>query len=701
MMTKPKLQIRLIAMLLLILSFSILSRAETPEQHSKPISRKILALYSLKENYDDLFFSSMHQGAEMPLNHLGFIVNYQDIESPLPDPSSLEGYRAVVTWFEAADTAKHVANYCDWLNQILDRDIKLIILGRFGFEQEAHAFVTGSCARVLKRIGIEYQGNFTDNPLVFDIIKRNSEMVEYERKLLLSENIEYEQIGLASPDTNSFVTLRRQDIENSESHPVTISPHGGYVHSSFLLYVRKDINQHQWRLNPFLYFSKILNTEQLPKPDTTTRYGRRIYFSHLDGDGIFNVSHIDRKSYSGEIILNDIIRKYPSLPVTVSLITGYFDIPEFHGKRALEMYKNIFSASNVQAAAHGYAHPLIWKKQTVALKVPNYKYSAEKETIGSVNMMQKMLAQQGILKPVNLYLWTGDCIPGEMDVQYLDQKKILNMNGGDSRFDKRFYSHSYLYPLTLQRGKTRQYYSPNANENIYTNHWQGPFHTFRLVMETFINTEVPQRLKPINLYYHIFNGEHLASMKVLNEIHDYINSQDIFAITAAEYPPLLKDFYEMKISEISPNIYDITNSGHLQTIRFDHPATIDLAKSKGVLGYKIVNQTTYVHLDQSAQHRIFVSASSSNAPYIEESSFEISNLQLTSSNASFEKQGWHKPFLRLMKMQASTAFSVYLDDELEQTVISDAKGTLEISFRNHDKANQKQNVIIRTDTDKL
>ena len=63
-------------------------------------------------------------------------------------------------------------------------------------------------------------------------------------------------------------------------------------------------------------------TDDLPKPDTTTLAGRRIYYSHIDGDGWRNVSLADEYAghqvISARVILEEAIRPFPDLPVTVS-----------------------------------------------------------------------------------------------------------------------------------------------------------------------------------------------------------------------------------------------------------------------------------------------------------------------------------------------------------------------------------------------
>src|SRR4051812_41409103 len=63
-----------------------------------PVNRHVLAIYdSTFEAAPDA--TLVHSKAEMPLNHLGYIVDYVDAAKALPDPESVARYAAVMTWF--------------------------------------------------------------------------------------------------------------------------------------------------------------------------------------------------------------------------------------------------------------------------------------------------------------------------------------------------------------------------------------------------------------------------------------------------------------------------------------------------------------------------------------------------------------------------------------------------------------------------
>ena len=94
-----------------------------------PVRREILALYDGAQE-GDAGLSRIHRFAEMPLNHLGFILRFHDVRTRLPEPAEMERYRGVLTWF-----AGSVANsnaYLAWASQISRINVRYVILGDIG-----------------------------------------------------------------------------------------------------------------------------------------------------------------------------------------------------------------------------------------------------------------------------------------------------------------------------------------------------------------------------------------------------------------------------------------------------------------------------------------------------------------------------------------------------------------------------------------
>lgn len=607
---------------------------------NKLIPRKILALYQYTEQEPDLFFLTLHQYAEMPLNHLGMEVVYHSVSDPLPNNSAMQEFRGIITWFKKPDSLQNPKPYCSWLDQQLKDGKYLVMLGEMGFLKGESSNMPDECSDMLKNFGVEYQGNYTDNPLYFNVEYKEEAMVEFERKIHLADNLTYSQFRITDPLGKSYLTLRRADDPTMKSAVVLVTAKGGYVYQGYTHYKNLDLDRAELRLNPFDFFEEALHLEGLPRPDVSLLNGRRLFYSQIDGDGIFNVSHIDRKSFSGEIILEKVLKKFSNLPITVSIITGYLDKMEFRNQRTLDLYKNMFSLPNVEPAAHGYAHPLKWQKGTVALKIPGYKLDRKKETAGAMVMLDTLLNSLQIPKQPRLYLWTGDCRPDEETIGFLAEKPWLNMNGGDSRMDSNFSSYAYVRPLGLGRGSHRQVYSGNSNENTYTHLWEGRHYGFADVLETFKNTESPRLIRPMDVYYHFYSGERHASLKALMNVYEYVLKEPYFPVQAGDYALIVDDFFKLEMYRIGDG-FRILNRGHLLTIRFDNEERFpDLERSVGVIGYRNYQNNLYVYLDELEEHIVYFDKNRPHRPHFLEANFMIRNFSGTKEKIRFFEKGW-------------------------------------------------------------
>lgn len=627
-------------------------------QASQLIKRKILAIYN-DELDKDPFFSMIHQRAEVILNHLGLEVEYHPLSKPLPNERLMKKYKGVLVWFRRGSFVKDPKKYCEWGVEQIQNKIKFVALNNPGFFPVIKNYKV--CEDFFKKMGGEFLGTADQSPLLIDIKSKDSKMVEFERKLHFAEGLKYVHIKLRDDYGKSFLKIVRTDIPNSESDVVFITPTGAYAHDSYVYYENLNLKKFHWRINPFLFFERAFGIEGIPRPDTTTINGARIYYSHIDGDGIFNVSKIDNESFSSEIIYEKILKAYPDLPVTVSIITGYLDMPEFISDRTNSLYKNIFSLPNVEPASHGHAHPYIWKKQKLGLKVPGYKYDDVGEILGSVQRVRDLIHKLNITKKVNLFLWTGDCLPNEEQVTIPNKFYLLNMNGGDSRFDFRHDSYGFLYPLGILRGQFHQVYSSFPNENVYTELWHKRFYGFRELIYSLRNTESPIRIKPINIYYHYYAGEKLASLNALKGVLDYSKKQNIHPMFASEYANIVNDFFAIKILKDSDG-YQVQNQGFLRTIRFDTPnLNVDLKQSKGILGYKYFQGSLYVFLDESKNHKIVFSKQE-----IKQKTFFVINARshvfnfhtVNQESVSFDLKGWKFTDLQLGGAKANTFYNI-------------------------------------------
>ena len=443
----------------------------------------------------------------------------------------------------------------------------------------------------------------------------------------------------------------------------------------------------QWYVNPFLFLADVFDAAGEPKPDVTTLNGKRIFYSHIDGDGWNNISEIEKykrkRSLSAEVVMNEVLKEYSDIPVSVSVIAGEMDVSCYGRKESADIARQIFALPNVEPASHTYSHPLEWEyfeDNDVAKEIPllgmypektaakrglystimgkgspedgwaEYfaahpedlakktvkadfdsefydtprsfacePYSVEREIIDAAKIVDG-LAPAG--KKMRLVQWSGDTSPYEEVLRTTREAGYLNINGGDSRYDFEYPSYTSVSPIGIAVGQEHQIYSSNSNENTYTHLWTDRFFGFRYLKATAENTERPKRVQPFNIYFHMYSGQKQASLMALKENFDFARTQDIIPLMAADFVAVANGFYSTHIVKLGENRWRITDRGALGTVRFDHATNlaVDMDASLGVLGYRYFQGSLYVSLNPDAQMSDVVLKPVTTIGYYEKSS---------------------------------------------------------------------------------
>lgn len=661
-----------------ILLLTVVSSAQAAAPEDLEIPRKVIAFYDPSPGIA-LHQSPNHQHLEVILNHFGLDVEHRATTDPLPTSREMAGVRAIVSWFFGDRAVPDPRTYCSWVSRQMDAGVKWVSLNKPGLFASDSGEIPPECERLFEKLGARFLSERTEDPLFMEIVSKDSGMVEFERSLSLAEGLIYALVRPVDPALKCYLTMRRSDLERSDSCLAFTTPRGGFVQSTFVTYEDKALGKNKWRINPFRFFAEALELDGLPTPDVTTLNGRRMFMSHIDGDGIFNVSQIDRESYSGEVILKEILAAYPHVPFSVSVITGYLDMSEYAGEREMKLYHDLFAPRNVEVASHGYAHPLVWSKGTVALRVPGYRVDPKFEIQGSVAKMRWLMDVLGLTKTVESFFWTGDCLPTEEHLGFADDTGLLAVNGGDSRNDRVEDSYSFLKPIGLKRGTRRQIYASFGNENVFTNLWKGPYYGYRDIIGSFDRTESPIRIKPIDVYYHFYSGERGASLIELKNAYDHALSGPVFPVFMSRYVRMARDFFTTRIERI-PGGFRVRTGGDLRTVRLDGGTTgIDMARSTGVLGYKGFSGGLYVHLDDGRDHEIYPSAGRGTVPYLVESSFDVSGWKRKDGGVLFHKSGWLNSEAVLGGFSPKANYRVASGGD-SVTAVADGNGLLHLSF---------------------
>ena len=615
------------------------------------VPRIVIGLYNGGEEIT-LRRSRLHRLIEMPLNHLGLVMMPHDIRNGLPSEETMRNARGIVTWF--TNTAfRDATAYLTWLDAQTQRGKKLVIFDHIGVDPgDLEGVVARKLLdRVLGRIGLHWENEWVRLTYASRIVDVDSSVLNFERTLppLLPA---YQRLSLIPGKARSFLSVRRSG-RNETDHLIVAGPAGGYAGED--LSGTAPVDEWHWYINPFEFLRIALSTDEVPKLDTTTLAGRRIFYSHVDGDGWHNVSSVEdyrgKQVTSAQVEYEEILLKYPDLPVTIGPITGDLDLSWYGDETARKIARKMFELPNVEAGSHTHSHPFAWgffRNPNARREVPFLKLyparpghaqrdsvwqprssAAEKEAPGpadedlikqyqrprsyAVKQFDIGLEIDGSLKRlaellppgkhVAIMQWSGDTAPFERAMELTAKAGVRNINGGDPRMDGVFRSYGQVSPLGLRVGNFWQVYSSGGNENIYTDNWRARFYGYRSLVETLKNVETPIRIKPINVYYHFYSAEREDGLNALRYVLEFVRGQEIAPITTSRFASIVDGFYAARIVDLGGERWRIEDRDGLQTVRFDHASmqSVDFARSEGVIGQRHHQGSLYVALDPTVQ----------------------------------------------------------------------------------------------------
>ncbi len=573
------------------------------------VRRDILILFNRAMFKDkNEVYSDVHLITSMPIEHFGYIPILYDIsEKELPERVE-DRYHAVVIWSDGK--TKNDEKIYNWSRRQIKKGIKILFLKNFVFTPTEQK---------LKTFGLKREKNLNS---ILDKVKviYHKPYKPYEIKA----SIEYEDKLLTGKRLKPILTVK---FKNGQKNiPIAITPWGGYAWAdSFLLSIG---NEAFWTIDAFKFFKDTLRLDNTLVPDPTTEAGRRELFVHIDGDGFVERVRTNTEKLSPETLIEYIYKKY-HIPQSVSIIQGEVDTIGMFPKLSPKMKKiakKLYAIPWIEPASHSFSHPFFWNKviqpknsspeagKDYHLAIPDYHFSLKQETVGSIKFAQSFAPKYKQKEKV--LFWSGDCLPPKSVLSYIERNGILAMNGGDTTIDKEYPLLTHIAPFGLQRDEYWQIYTAQQNENIFTNEWTGPFWGFRHVIETFKLTEKPRRLKAINIYYHLYSGSRVASLKALDEVYAWAVKQKTSKLYASQYIKKVKDFYHTSIAKISKNRYEIRNSGYLRTVRVNKRVKVNIKNSVGVAGFNYEGNRTYITLNRRDKHIIELTNRVIKIPYL-------------------------------------------------------------------------------------
>ncbi|TAE34175.1 MAG: hypothetical protein EAY65_03540 [Alphaproteobacteria bacterium] len=696
----------------------------------KPIPRIMYALYD-KEVETKPRLSSAHRTLEMPLNWLGYHLQFFEHGDALPAWG--DDALGMVWWLHPGVEVRDPEKLVAWIEEGIKRKKKIIIMGNMGLpsawysEPEKKKRVEA----LLNYIGVDYGD-------VWVSITYNSQFIKKDRAMVEMEGRTYEGIVPAYVHTQavagatSHVRLRNtlEDGRTLESDVVVTSSNGGYIAQGFALYTHqanteeKEFTQ-RWLVDPFRFLSTTLGAKDKPRPDVTTLWGKRIFYTHLDGDGWNNLTELDeykdQRVISAKVLMEKVYKAFPSFAFTVGPIVSELQESCYGSANSVAVAREIFALPNVEASSHTMTHPLFWEyfddgdnvkevryldqyppkptdnesiydalshslerdesaKQWEKIRAQYdadaplspmdaymrrfYKtprsyacapYNEDAEITGAAAYIQNLLPKG---KKVKLVQWSGNTSPSEQILRKTREAGLLNINGGDSRFDKEYLSYAYVAPIGIAVGNERQIYSSNSNENTYTESWSDKFFGFRYLVDTLRNTEEPRRVSPVNIYYHTYSAQKQGSMEALLQNYRFAEAQQTIPIFTSHYARIALGYYETQLIDLGEQRWRVRNRGALQTIRFDDATLkqVDFARSVGVIGQNHYQSSLYVALNPTVSEPIIalkrkddlIFPAPASIPYLMDSRWDILDFKHSKNSVTMRLKGFGRGVVHLV-----------------------------------------------------
>ena len=659
----------------------------------RPVSRRILVLFggdqleseNSSDFEDDTFGGTRLQ---MPLEWMGYELDYLNIGKVAPPAELDERFCGMI--FDENLVLPHAGEewYVNWILHQVSRGVKALFCGQYPLQQDLQR------SRLLKGLGLWGSYAQLTKPQQVKLRVLDLKMMNYEAptKAHLAEI----EDSRAPRDATVYLSVAsRDDSANAiQFDAIYTASWGGALLDPYHTFQVSTEDQASL-FDPFAFLSIIWPAGSFPAPDATTRDGRRLFFSQIDGDGFNGVTTFSGNRNCGELVIDHILKKYP-LPITASLIEatmrGLEDGQKGDEQAGLEaIARTMFSLPNVQAASHSFSHPYVWVDndqeyipmyETRSLKLkPEVTLNGvdpEREVVGSIAYVQTLLPPG---KKCDLMLWSGNCRPGAAAIKVCRRIGVENLNGGNTTISRRHPYLSNVSPRVMSWDGEIQVFSAMQNEFVYTRNWKGPFFGgFRQVTETFEKSETPRRLKPVNLYYHFYSAATPGALKALAESHDWVMARPLHSMTAYSFAQVARDASGTRIFRTGPNRFTLCNEGHCRTFRLPAPGLLpDLNASRGVTGYVKEGESLYIHTSGLPATDLVLSPAPEPRLYLESSVAEITFTRLDKNGASFSTQDFKPTHSVIMAGMAPNSTWQLTMGAPPRRLTADAAGKIGIS----------------------
>jgi len=620
----------------------------------------------------------VHEILETPINYLGALVRHHYIESGPPPKDILDGARAVLTWFKS-DTPD-VEWLWPWLEkEVAPRKLRVIHFGDFGPLHRQ----PDRLAKWLQRFGLQAQDVYLAGPYGIRVEFRD------EKLCMLEANPRFHtsHTGPRSIAEGNRIWVTTHDRRNADStcHPVVTGPWGAIALDPWTVRSGGEDQDRRWHLDPFPFFREALGLAGVPAPHPAVLNGRRMWFLQVDGDGFESLTSIEQDVYAAHVMNEEVFKGYP-LPFTVSIVVRSLtpDLKVKGATPAMMLAREIFKLPNVEPASHGILHTLEWQEPLKTDSEPrtimwypslkNYTYGQVAEVRESIRFINERLTEKP--RRCRVMLWTGHANPFEDAIRAAYDAGCINLNGGVFRWDQWHDSLGFVSPWSRRVGKTLQIYAGAANENDFEGFFDTMPSAFGHIDTTIERTGAPRVLKPADIYIHFYSAEKRARLQPTHDlIRRWALKEPTAPVFASTYAFAVKSAVETARIVRTETGWQFRGFGACRTVRIDDEArSVDLTRSKGVLGARRKGRRYWIHLANSDAD-VVLAARPPRRPHVEEANCILEDAVLGERGIAVTAVAHNPRLIVFAGLPASRPVRVTLDGA-QTTRNTDAQGRM-------------------------
>lgn len=335
-----------------------------------------------------------------------------------------------------------------------------------------------------------------------------------------------------------------------------------------------------------------------PVPDTTTRDGRRVFYSQVDGSGFSTPSTLAGFPLCGEVMRERILDRY-LLPVTVAVceaeVRAWLPDQDAADARRLEhTAQALFTLPQVQAASNSFSRPQEWTggrniSAELNERAQTNRLDLQREIGGSLSYIHQRLLPAG--KKVGLMLWPDNARPTPEALHYCTAMGVTSLAATPAG------------PVQLAADDAKAV-----------------------------------RLEPMAVRCRFDDVRTEQGVKALEAAFDACAGAPLHTMTAAAYAASVADANDTRVLRVADRHWIILNNGRCRTLRL--PATLgvpDLVRCQGVSGFNTHQGQLYIHTTGHVRTELVLTQGKpAQHLHLAESSTTVEFMELCSRRATFK-----------------------------------------------------------------